>query len=81
MLDRPDDAIELLLNHIDDRTLEKLEPVADKLTGTDRQDPETFMSHRLSSGIRDNHLNVIVMELYIQYKKCVFFNLFFILFF
>lgn len=40
---RPDQAIELLLNSVDDRTLEKLEPVADKLTDKQRSDPDLFM--------------------------------------
>ena len=37
------DAIELLLNSVDDRTLEKLAPVADKLTDKQKQDPDSFM--------------------------------------
>ena len=37
------DAIELLFNSVDDRTLEKLESVADRLTDKQKQDPDTFM--------------------------------------
>ena len=40
---RRDDAFELLLNNVDDRTLEKLEPVADKLTPEQGRDPDLFM--------------------------------------
>jgi hypothetical protein len=38
-----DDAFELLLNHVDDRTLETLEPVADRLTTFEKRDPEKFI--------------------------------------
>jgi hypothetical protein len=38
-----DDAFELLLNHVDDRTLETLEPVADKLSSSEKRDPELFI--------------------------------------
>ena len=38
-----DDAFELLLNHVDDRTLETLEPVADRLTLAEGRDPDVFI--------------------------------------
>ena len=36
-------AHEMLLNSVDDRTLEKLEPVAEKLTRAEKRDPEKFI--------------------------------------
>jgi hypothetical protein len=37
------DAFELLLNSVDDRTLEKIEPVADKLTTEEAREPDLFI--------------------------------------
>ena len=34
---------EILLNNVDDRTLDKLEPIAEKLTGAERRDPDLFI--------------------------------------
>ena len=38
-----DDAFDLLLNNIDDRTLDKLEPVAERLSTDERRDPDLFI--------------------------------------
>ena len=40
----PHDAIEILLNSVDDRTLEKLEPVADRFTDKQKQDIDTIIT-------------------------------------
>ena len=39
-----DDAFELLLNNVDDRTLDKLEPVADRMSHDERRDPDLFIA-------------------------------------